>query len=201
MIWFYKKAVLKPNWQTRQETIDMAKNGKRAWSLSRKISIDPSYQHSNSIPPRPTQYRAYSLRISYCSTGNPPPNSQERRPSSALPKHWTDWVVLPWRELNISIKALKTGKAIGLDNIFRRRSGSLELWHEIGPWADEQLHADKKHPNDLEENQKQPSKDPAYAKSVHPISLLCHPYKQFEHLILNRLTPVAEPAIIPQQAG
>lgn len=46
-----------------------------------------------------------------------------------------------------------------------------------------------------------PGKDPAYAKSFRPISLLCHQYKLFERLILNRLAPVAEPAIIPQQAG
>ncbi|KAJ8278418.1 hypothetical protein GJAV_G00087400 [Gymnothorax javanicus] len=46
-----------------------------------------------------------------------------------------------------------------------------------------------------------PGKDPAYSKSFRPISLLCHLYKLFERLILNRLSPVVEPAIIPQQAG
>lgn len=46
-----------------------------------------------------------------------------------------------------------------------------------------------------------PGKDPAYVKSFHPISLQCHLYKLFERQILNRLVPVAEPAIIPQQAG
>lgn len=44
-------------------------------------------------------------------------------------------------------------------------------------------------------------KDPVYAKSFRPVSLLCHPCKLFERLILNRLAPVAEPAIIHQQTG
>lgn len=46
-----------------------------------------------------------------------------------------------------------------------------------------------------------PGKDPAYAKSIRPISLLCHLYKLFERLILNRLGLAVEPASIPQQAG
>ena len=38
-------------------------------------------------------------------------------------------------------------------------------------------------------------------KSFRPISLLCHPYKLFERLLLGRLNPVVEPKIIPQQTG
>ena len=46
-----------------------------------------------------------------------------------------------------------------------------------------------------------PGKDLSLPKSFKPISLLCHPYKLFERLLLGRLTPVVEPKIIPQQAG
>ena len=46
-----------------------------------------------------------------------------------------------------------------------------------------------------------PGKDLSLPKSFRPISLLCHPYKQFERLLLGRLTAVVEPKIIPQQAG
>ena len=44
-------------------------------------------------------------------------------------------------------------------------------------------------------------KDLSLPKSFRPISLLCHPYKLFERLLLGKLTPVVEPKIIPQQAG
>ena len=46
-----------------------------------------------------------------------------------------------------------------------------------------------------------PGEDLSLSKSFRPISLLCHPYKLFERLLLGRLTPVVEPKIIPQQAG
>ena len=46
-----------------------------------------------------------------------------------------------------------------------------------------------------------PGKDLSLFKSFRLISLLYHLYKLFERLLLGRLTPVAEPKIIPQQAG
>ena len=45
------------------------------------------------------------------------------------------------------------------------------------------------------------SRDLSLAKSFRPISLLCHPYKLFERLLLGRLTPVVKPKIVSQQAG
>ena len=46
-----------------------------------------------------------------------------------------------------------------------------------------------------------PGKDPSSPKSFRPISLLCHLYKLCERLILNRLSPVIEHVLIPEQAG
>ena len=46
-----------------------------------------------------------------------------------------------------------------------------------------------------------PGKDPSSSKSFRPISLLCHLYKLYECLILNRPSPVIEHVIIPEQAG
>ena len=108
--------------------------------------------------------------------------------------------------LNSSINTLKNGKAIGLDNIFTEeikhfgplmRKWILQLMNRCmltktipKIWRKTRIIALLK-----------PGKDPAHAKSFRPISLLCHLYKLFERLILNRLAPVAEAAIIPQQAG
>ena len=46
-----------------------------------------------------------------------------------------------------------------------------------------------------------PGKDSTLPKSYRPISLLCHTYKLFERMILNRLNPPIETMIINQQAG
>ena len=46
-----------------------------------------------------------------------------------------------------------------------------------------------------------PCKDPASPKSYGPISLLCHTYKLFERLILNRVAPFVDEHLIPEQAG
>ena len=46
-----------------------------------------------------------------------------------------------------------------------------------------------------------PGKDPSSPKSFRPISLLCHLYKLYERLILNRLAPIIEHVLIPEQAG
>ena len=45
-----------------------------------------------------------------------------------------------------------------------------------------------------------PGKDSTLPKSYSPISMLCHTYKLFERMILNRLNPLIETMIIDQQA-
>ena len=44
-------------------------------------------------------------------------------------------------------------------------------------------------------------KDSALPKSYRPISLLCHTYKLFERMFLNRLKPITEHTIIKEQPG
>ena len=46
-----------------------------------------------------------------------------------------------------------------------------------------------------------PGKDPSVAKSFRSISLLCHTYKLFERLILNRIAEHVDAKLIPEQAG
>ena len=46
-----------------------------------------------------------------------------------------------------------------------------------------------------------PGKDPSLSKSFRPISLLCHTYKLFERLILNRIAEHVDAKLIPEQAG
>ena len=46
-----------------------------------------------------------------------------------------------------------------------------------------------------------PGKDSAIPKNYRPISLLCHTYKLYEKLILNRVSPLLEQNLIKEQAG
>ena len=46
-----------------------------------------------------------------------------------------------------------------------------------------------------------PGKDSAIPKNYRPISLLCHTYKPYERLILNRVSPLLEQHLIKEQAG
>ena len=46
-----------------------------------------------------------------------------------------------------------------------------------------------------------PGKDSAIPKSYRQISLLCHTYKLYERMILNRIAPTIEQHLIMEQAG
>ena len=46
-----------------------------------------------------------------------------------------------------------------------------------------------------------PGKNPQELKNFRPISLLCHTYKLLERMILNRLLPIVDEKLIPEQAG
>ena len=46
-----------------------------------------------------------------------------------------------------------------------------------------------------------PGKDSAIPKNYRPISLLCHTYKLYEIMILNRIAPTIEQHLIKEKAG
>ena len=46
-----------------------------------------------------------------------------------------------------------------------------------------------------------PGKDSAIPKNYRPISLLCHTYKLYERMIINRIAPVVEQRLIKEQVG
>ena len=107
---------------------------------------------------------------------------------------------------DIGIRVLKNGKAPGLDDI------QTELIKQFGPKARDWLlrffnncTGTKKIPKLWRQAKVvallKPGKDPSVAKSFRPISLLCHTYKLFERLILNRIAEHVDAKLIPEQAG
>ena len=96
------------------------------------------------------------------------------------------------QELSNDIAALKNGQAIGFNAIFTE-----ELKHfgqQAKKWLLELFN------RSVETNRilkicvialLKPGKDLSLPKSFRPVSLLCHPFKLFERLLLGRLTPVS----------
>ncbi|KAI0215615.1 hypothetical protein LSAT2_032325 [Lamellibrachia satsuma] len=109
-------------------------------------------------------------------------------------------------EIEAGISKLKNSKATGLDDI------QTEFIKHFGPKARDWLLCffnncvnSNKIPKLWHKAKKiallKPEKDPSEAKSFRPISLLCHTYKLFERLILNRLAEHLYSKIIPEQAA
>ena len=109
-------------------------------------------------------------------------------------------------EYRKGVATLKNNKAAGRDDVL------VEQLKNLGPNAHKWLRAmlnncfiDNKIPTIWRQSKiiaiLKPGKDSAVPKSYRPISLLCHTYKLYERLILNRIAPTIEKHLIKEQAG
>ena len=105
------------------------------------------------------------------------------------------------QEFSNGITALKNSKAIGLDGIFTEKL--KHFGQQAKKWLLELFNRcveTNRIPKIYRKSRvialPKPGKDLSLPKSFRPISLLCHPYK-----LLERLSPVVEPKIIPQKVG
>ena len=100
-------------------------------------------------------------------------------------------------------KILNNNKATGLDGMICEHLGTKAF-----VWLKELMNnilLSKKFPNLWRMSKViailKPGKDSSLFKSFRPISLLCHTYKLFDWMILNRLNPIIEHISIREQAG
>ena len=104
------------------------------------------------------------------------------------------------------IAALKKKKAAGIDDVL------VEQLKNLGPKTDKWLLAMLN--NCFTQNKitiiwrkskiiaiLKPGEDSAIPKNNWPISLLCHTYKLYERIILNRIPPTTEEHLIKEQDG
>ena len=109
-------------------------------------------------------------------------------------------------EYRKGIAALKNNKAAGIDDIL------VEQLKNLGPKAHKWLHTmlntcfiENNIPKIWRQSKiiaiLKPGKNSAIPKNYRPISLLCHTYKLYERLILNRVSPFLEQHLIKEQAG
>ena len=108
-------------------------------------------------------------------------------------------------EYRKGITALRYNKAACIDNVL------VERIKNLGPRAHKWLQTmlskcftENKIPKLWRQSKiiaiLKPGKDSATTKSYRPISLLCHTYKLYERMILNRVTPLLENNLIKEQA-
>ena len=175
------------SWHTLIESTDMTHNSNKAWSTIRKLCDDPCKpkQHCNTT----ANQVAHQLLLNGRAPNRQPNELLDRQRYPDDPGFTRAFTAA---ELDIGIRLLKNGKAPGLDDI------QTELIKQFGPEARDWLlcfvnncTATKKIPKLWRQAKVvallKPGKDPSVAKSFRPISLLCHTYKLFERLILNRI--------------
>ena len=178
----------------------MTHNRKKPWSLIKKLSNDPrkADQHFNVTPNQVAHQLILNDKVP-----NRQRQSKIKRCGQENHDFDDDFTII---ELQNSLKHLKNGKAAGLDDIL------TEEIKNLGPvkmqWVLILLNACARTVRLLRLWRQacvvaflKPGKDPSSPKSFKPISILCHLYKLYERLILNRLSPVIEHVLIPEQAG
>ncbi|XP_038058777.1 uncharacterized protein LOC119730062 [Patiria miniata] len=188
-------------WQEFIQSTDMTHNSRKAWKTVRVFGNDLT-----KTQPRPqvtADQVAHQLLVN--SQGNPDHHPRRAKlPKTADTSEFTRPFCMS--DLCSAIKAMKSNKAAGLDDIL------CEQIKQLGPAALQWLldmYNDCMSTNNIPKAWRKartiallkPGKDPASPRSYRPISLLCQTYKLFERLILNRIAPFVDECLIPQQAG
>ena len=177
----------------------MTHNSKKYWSFIKKLSNDPrkADQHVNVTP----NQVAHQLIL----IGKVPSKQRQskiKRCGQENDEFDDDFTII---ELQHWLKHLKNGKAAGLDGILTEE---INNFLPVMQWILSLFNACVR-THRLPRLRRQsrvvallkPAKDPSSPKSTRPISLLCHFYKLYERLILNRLSPIIEHVLVPEQTG
>ncbi|XP_061721084.1 uncharacterized protein LOC133527905 [Cydia pomonella] len=189
-------------WNELVESVDMTHNSKKAWNFINKLSSD---NKNHTYLANITAYQiAHQLLLNGKTTDKCKPLKLARYSPGKERNHLRDLFSIS--ELDASIQKLKAGKAAGIDDIrveqikhFGRATKMwlLKLFNACVETTSFPKIWRKSHVSAI----LKPGKDPADVKSYRPISLLCHTFKLFERLILERMTRTLEDAFIDQQAG
>ena len=170
---------------------------RQAWKTIRMLSNDPT----SSSPPCLINANQVAHQLLVNGRGNMP--SKPKRPVIAGTSMVSPFCEDEYRK---GVATLKNNKAAGRDDVL------VEQLKNLGPNAHKWLRAmlnncfiDNIIPTIWRQSKiiaiLKPGKDLAIPKSYRPISLLCHTYKLYERLILNRIAPTIEQHLIKEQAG
>lgn len=189
-------------WQDMIEATDFTHSCRKAWKTIDKLTIDYTK------PPRQCEVTANQVAHQLLLNGKGNTTQRPKRVKIPSDNNTEHPLTSPFNieELAKGIKVLKNNKAAGLDDML------CEQIKHLGPnalvWLLDMMNnilVSKKFPKLWRKSKViailKPGKDSSLPKSYRPISLLCHTYKLFERMILNRLNPLNENTIIKEQAG
>jgi hypothetical protein len=188
-------------WEELILSIDLTQNSRRAWKTISKLNNDATRATPVSLVT--ANQVAHQLLLNSKGNGakiHSPKYKQHPTTNESLLTSFTE------DELYIGIQSLKNNKAAGIDNMLveqikhfgiKTRKWILDMLNECLKtnsmpkiWRQSRIIAILK-----------PGKDASVPKSYRPISLLCHLYKLYERMILNKIAPTIERHLIDEQAG
>jgi len=193
---------IKKRWEEMITSTDLTNNSQKAWQTIRKLSNDPT----TTKPPCLVTANQVAHQLLVNGRGDLP--TKPKRPKIPPMSKNDSSLVSPFteEEYKKGIATLKNKKAAGIDDVL------VEQLKNLGPRAHRWLHSmlnvcftENRIPKVWRQSKiiaiLKPGKDSAIPKSYRPISLLCHTYKLYERLILNRIAPSVERHLITEQAG
>ena len=189
-------------WEEVITSTNMTHNSRKAWKTINKLSNDPT----SSNPPCLVTANQVAHQLLVNGRGTMP--SKPKRPVLPSATEGDTSKAYPFSEgeYNKGVAALKNNKAAGRDDIL------VEQLKHLGPKAHKWLltmlnicFMENKIPTIWRQSKiiaiLKPGKDSSIPKNYRPISLLCHTYKLYERMILNRIAPTIEQHLIKEQAG
>ena len=192
----------KERWEEMITSIDLTHNSRKAWKTIKNTSNDPT----TPTPPCLVNANQVAHQLLVNRRGNMP--TKPKRHILTTVDQREQSLVYPFteEEYNKGITTLKNNKAAGIDYVL------VEQLTHLGPIAHRWLHSmlntcftENKIPKVWRQSRiiaiPKPAKDASIPKSYRPISLLCHTYKLYGRLILNRITPTVESHLIKEQVG
>ena len=188
-------------WEEVITSTNMTHNSRKAWKTINKLSNDPT----SSNPPCLVTANQVAHQLLVNGRGTMP--SKPKRPVLPSATEGDTSKVYPFSEgeYNKGVAALKNNNAAGRDDILVEQ---LKLGPKAHKWLLTMLNIcfmENKIPTIWRQSKiiaiLKPGKDSSIPKNYRPISLLCHTYKLYERMILNRIAPTIEQHLIKEQAG
>ena len=186
-------------WEEVITSTCMTPNSRKAWKTINKLSNDPT----SSNPLVTANQVAHQLLVN----GRGTMSSKSKRHVLPPATEGNTSKVYPFSEVeyNKGVAALNNNNAAGRDDIL------VEQLKHLGPkvhmWLLTMLNIcfiENKIPTIWRQSKiiaiLKPGEDSSIPKNYRPISILCHTYKLYERMILNRIAPAIEQHIIKEQA-
>ena len=190
------------SWEEVINSTDLTHNSRRAWQTLRKLSNDPT------TPNPPCLVNANQVAHQLLINGQGTMPTKPKRPILPHIQEGTPILTHPFseEEYKKGIAALKNNKAAGRDDVLVEQLKHLGQrpingYIQCSTLASQETRSLRYGDNPRLSPYSSQGKTPRFRRTTDHISLLCHRYKLYERMILNRIAPVVEQRLIKEQTG